>query len=182
MRTWWRRVAGAAALLLGLATMAPAAVTWTVVNDTDCTGLGAATGIDATAPIPCCRTAAAGGGNYCSLRMTADRFFWRNVTLVAPAAGTYTTGGDALVAAQMAKIGMQNVLGAICSGTSGASGKGGQDVNWVWTAPTTGYAYGAKVQLYQSGCVGTATILNGCELGSGAALADISTTCLLFGY
>lgn len=182
MRTWWRRVAGAAALLL-VATAAQAAITWQVTNDTDCTGFGAATALSATAPVPCCRTAAAGGGNYCSVRMAGGQYFFRNVTFVAGAAGTYTTGGDALVAAQMAKIGMTNVLSAICSGTSGVSGFGGQDVNWVPTTAVSPFAYGAKLQLYQTGCVGNTTVaVAGCELGSASPLINVSTTCLLFGY
>lgn len=174
MRTWWKRLVGAAALLLASALPASAAISWLVAGDTDCTGLNAATGLSSTAVVSCCRNSAAGGANFCSWKANMGASWVRSITIVAGAAGTYTNpGGDQIPAAQLAKIGLQNVQSVVCANLTN-----GMDVVWNLTAPTTGYAYGAKIQLFAAG----AGVTGGGELANATAVANVAATCLIYGY
>jgi hypothetical protein len=173
-RRWWWRAAAVAAFVGLLGGSAQAAITWLVATDQDCTGFGAATGLS-TANIPCCRATAAGGGNVCGTRINAGANFIRAITFTVGASSAYTATGDALNAAAISRIGLTNIVYAICQGAST-----GQDVNFVQTAPTAGATWGAKLQLFQTGGGGTTPVTNGGEfVGS---LANVSINCLLIGY
>lgn len=179
MRTWWKRVL--AALVLGLLpAAAQAAVTWLVVTDGDCTG-AYTTGLS-TASANCCRGTAASGSNICAQRINAGANFIRNVTFVVGASSVYTAGGDALNTTAIQRIGLTNVVMALCQGSSpGSSGAvgGGEDVNWVQTVGTGGAAYGAKLQLFNAGAGGTTPVTGGGEFAG--SIANLSITCMLIG-
>src|SRR5262249_58335955 len=128
---WW--TAAAVAALVGcLAGWAQAAITWLVVTDQDCTGLNAASALGTGGP-PCCRASASAGGNQCSITQYEGSLRVRYVTFVVGASSAYTANGDALNATALSKIGLSNVVYAICSpvqpGTASVTG-GGQDVIW----------------------------------------------------
>lgn len=107
------RIFGAVLLwMLALAPAVPAAVTWHVVENADCTGLRAATaGGIPSAAVNCC-TAAAGG--FCNRRMTHGEEY--QVAVYAIGESTYTApGGDALLFAEVAKLQMGTITYATCN-------------------------------------------------------------------
>ena len=95
------------AAFLGWAALAQAAVVWTAVKPSDCTGLGAPTG--------CCMVAS-GANPACYARDTAGSLFVVHTDLKSDG-GTYTAGGDIIPAA---KVGLASVVYAWC----------GNNLNW----------------------------------------------------
>ena len=104
-----RKILGLLAVLAWLAAPARAAVTWSVINNSDCTGFGAATG-KTSAFVNCCTGSKLG---FCNRRMNFGDLFETLVQLAA--SGTYTTGGDTVPAAELAKFGFSaNIVFAQC--------------------------------------------------------------------
>lgn len=166
---WWTAVL--AAVLLA-ASSAQAAITWLVVTDADCTG-AYTTGLS-TASAMCCRGTAASGSNICGQRINSGANFIRNVTFTVGASSVYTAGGDALNTTALQRIGLTNVVMALCQGSSQ-----GQDVNWVQSAGSGGFAYGAKLQLFNAGAGGTTAVTGGGDFAG--SIANTSITCMLIG-
>jgi hypothetical protein len=181
MTRWWKRLVGAI-LALSLSTPALAAITWVVVTDQDCTGLNAATALGTGAP-PCCRAAASAGGNQCNVTQYMGNLRVRYVTFVQGASSAYTSNGDALNTAALQRIGLTNVVFAICSPTQPGSASvtgGGQDVMWQQTAAAGGFGYGASIVLYQTGANGTTPVTSGGQFAG--SLANVNFQCRLEGY
>jgi hypothetical protein len=132
---------------------------WTVVLPTNCTGAGA--------PVACCVSATpAANAGKCNVRMNMGHLF-EYLTTFNPNGGTYATGGTLLTAAQRGRIGLNQIIGYVCSPSVN-----GRLPVLITTAGSPGTL---RIKLFNSG--GTETS-NGTALVSGTE----AFTCLLFGY
>lgn len=153
-----RVILGMVLALLVMLESAHAAVTWTIVTNNDCTALGAATGLT-TANVNCCTGAKSG---FCDQRGTAlGTEFSRIVYAVTSTGNTYTTGGDAIAAAQVQKLGFGTPVYAVCNPATTGSG-----VVLVRTATLP------KVQLFDGAAEKT---------GAGA-VNNVALNCIVFGH
>ena len=102
----WLRVVAGLVLVAG-----PARADWKVVLNGNCTAQSAATvsGPQTAAAVYCCTGS---GQGFCNRRMNFGDLFEVHVTLVGT--GIYTAGGDPLVAAELAKIGLGTITAAQC--------------------------------------------------------------------
>lgn len=94
-------------LFLALPSVAQAAIAWTAIKPTDCTGAGAPTG--------CCVVAAPGANASCLNRNSAGQLFVVRADLKSDG-GTYTVGGDTVTGAA---LGLTSLLWADCTGSTG---------------------------------------------------------------
>lgn len=155
MKGW---LLGLVALLL-LSTSLAQAATWTIVSNSDCTAFAAATGLT-TANVNCCLGAKTG---FCDHRGTAlGTEFSRIIYAVTGATQTYTTGGDAIAAAQLTKLGFGTPVYAACNPSTAGHG--------VVLVRTTTLP---KIQLW-NGTTEQATTAN--------AISNIAVNCVVYGH
>lgn len=165
-------------LALGLlAGPALAANTWQVVDSSQCTGAGAATGIG-TGRFDCCKGAASTNANTCDLKFSIGPMWARLVSMgTAGTSQTYTTGGDALNAAAIAKIGLSNIAWGECGLVNAPS-------NQAYIAdviPQIGG--GAKIAITEMGPAVDTTAANGQfkEATSAQVMINTAVTCWFYG-
>ena len=152
----------AAVLVLGLGRVAPAA-TWTLIANSDCTGMAAATGVASTAVVNCCTGLRSG---YCDKRGTAMGTEFARI-VYAVAAGNYTpTTGDAIAAAQMNKLGMREQVYATCNPT----------------ASVTAAQNGLGVVLTRTTATPTVRLFNGGTELTAVSIANTVINCLVIGH
>lgn len=157
------------ALVVALLTApAHAAIVWNVVQNDDCTAVNAATGITGAA-VPCCTQADWG---FCNRKSVSGDLLVRFVTFGSLTSQTYTTGGDAISASNMERIGLTQIVHADCSTTLA----GGFHV--VLDRQTSG---GPKVRLlyydFNNAADGPAI-----QVPNATATDNEAFTCTLYGY
>jgi hypothetical protein len=194
-----KRTLLALALLLAAASWAGAA-TWTVVRNADCTGYQAATGLSATAVVPCCMGSNTG---FCDRRESMGTLTVRFPSFVAGAGATYTAGGDSLTTSNFQRLGMTSIVWSSCEQIvrTTSTTSGGQSpvltlpVNALCTgaaapygcctgagAGTCGATSPPVIQVFTTGITPT-PITNGGEMVTTAsALANASFECMIMGY
>ncbi len=91
------------------------AASWTVIQNGNCSGSLAATG-STSAQVNCCRASNQGD---CNKRDTSGGTgFSLRATLVNSGSQIYTSGGNSLVAAQLAKLNIDNIESMVCENCS----------------------------------------------------------------
>ena len=143
--------------------------TWSVISNSDCTALGAATGLT-TAWVDCCLGA---GQGTCEYRDTyGGTEFQRRAMLTAPSGG-YSTGGNSVPSAQIAKLGMNTLLSARCNPTAVLASP--PTSAWVPMLRRTDTATAMKMQLF--GAAGGTTGLT--EAAAATSIANTVADCIL---
>lgn len=165
MKPLWRTLA-AVVLALACITPAHALISWNVAQDTNCTAIGAATGLT-SAPVACCTAA---GRGFCDTRQAWGSLFVRPVTFTALTGGTYTTGGDQLSLATMQKIGIGQVVNITCGPT-----RGGRVVEFVRNvgSPKLRLFYGDNNNAADGPLI---------EVPDTTSITNESINCIVYGY
>lgn len=151
------------------------APTWQVIRNSDCTAGTAAAVTLTNARVNCCYGGAAAGGSglgYCEQVDMGNTFpftYARRVTLAtSPAAVTYTTGGDAIGASELAKITQPATwVAAQCYPTAGTG--------YFPTIKFTSAPPGQRTPFVQFWS-GTG------ELSNAVSLASTVIECIIYGY
>ena len=138
-----------------------ASTAWQVIQNGNCTGDIAATGIT-SAVVNCCT---ASGQGFCDRRENMGTLFLRYVTLGTGTPNTYLTGGSLLSTAALAKLGITNIVSMQCFMDS------------LGQAPVINFGSASgtravKIKLFTSGA----------EVTNGTTTANTSMECYVWGY
>lgn len=162
-----RKVRLACALMVAMAAPSWAAATWNIVTNASCTGQRTATiASQASSSVDCCNGS---GQGFCNRRMNFGDLFEYMVTMVGT--GTYTTNGDLVSSAELAKLGMRGaIVFAECDQATDN------------TATPAAVFFPSLQRLSNSSLRLELFLTQNTQVGNGTSMAGVTVRCMVWGY